>query len=81
MEKKNKLCTIDDRQTCKNIKKMMEEKSITPLQIKKELNLGSVQAVYKWIGPNSNHIPSIENLVFLAQLFECKLEDIIGYKQ
>lgn len=81
MENKNKLCPIDEQQTCKNIKTMMNERDITPLQIKEALHLGSVQAVYKWIGRNSSFIPSTENLVLLAQLFECKVDDIIVYKK
>ena len=80
MEKKQKFNPIDEKATCKNIKQIMDKKNISPKEVQEALNLGSIQAVYKWISPKMNAIPSTENLVLLAQLFECSLDDILVYR-
>ncbi len=60
-----------------NIKKMMEERNLTPKDVQKALQLDSVQAVYKWLNPRVKAMPSLDSLVQLANLFGCTIEDIL----
>lgn len=81
MERKSKLRLIDESATCANIKRLMADRNLSPQEVKNELRLESVQAVYKWINTNNSSIPSTENLALLSQLFECTLEEIIVFKR
>ena len=72
---------IDNQATCRNLKKMLDERGISARQVQQELQLESVQAVYKWFrtanGGKTSGIPSIDNLVLLAELMDVTLEDIL----
>lgn len=72
---------IDYSATNKRIRKLIAEKGLTPKQIQRRLQLSSVQAVYKWISKSGNTIPSIENLVMLAEILECQVDDILVKKE
>ena len=71
------LKVINSEATCIKIKEIFEERGLTAKQVQRELQLDSVQAVYKWISPNCKTMPSLDNLVLLANLMDCTLEDII----
>lgn len=72
---------IDTVATANNIRQKSELCGLSPKDIQKELKLSTVQAVYKWFNPNNNAIPSIDNLIMLAGLMECELEDLIVIKE
>lgn len=69
---------IDLAGTGKNIKKLMSSKNLSAKDIQTFLNLGSVQAVYKWIWGNS--LPTIDNFVALSKLFQVPIDKIIVIK-
>ena len=68
---------IDTAATCKNIGEIMEKRGVTPKQVQNALQLESVQAVYKWLSPNSKTMPSLDSLVQLADFLECSMEELI----
>ena len=68
---------INNVATRLNIKKMMEERNLTPKDVQEALQLDSVQAVYKWLNPRVKAMPSLDSLVQLASLFGCTIEDIL----
>ena len=68
---------INNEATCRNIKRMMEERNLTPKDVQDALRLDSVQAVYKWLNPRVKAMPSLDSLVQLATLFGCNIEDIL----
>ena len=68
---------INNEATCRNIKRMMEERNLTPKDVQKALQLDSVQAVYKWLNPRVKAMPSLDSLVQLTNLFGCTIEDIL----
>lgn len=72
---------IDNQATCQNLKKMLDERGISARKVQEELQLESVQAVYKWFrtakGGKTNSIPSIDNMVLLAELMDVTMEDIL----
>ena len=71
---------IDVEATSIRIGEMIKEKGLTARQIQRQLDLDTIQAVYKWIKPQYNSIPSIDNLVKLSKLLGCHLEDILVTK-
>ena len=71
---------IDTDATCQKIKERINASGLSKKEIQKALNLDSVQAVYKWINPNSKNIPSIDNLIQLAHLLDCQVEDLVVVK-
>ena len=66
---------VDMEATGQNIKKLMVEKQISPLQIQQICGLSSVQAVYKWL--NGKSIPTVDNLGIISNLFNVPMDDIV----
>lgn len=69
---------VDMESTGKKIKALLEERNITPNEVKDILGLGSLQAVYKWFSGKS--IPSIDNLGVLAKLLDTPIDDIVVFR-
>ena len=70
---------INNQATCAKLKKMLEEKGYTPVEIKEMLHLESVQSVYKWYATargKGTSMPSVDNMMRLAYLLKVPLEDI-----
>lgn len=72
---------IDTEATSLNIKKQMVLKGVSVKDVAEALNLESIQSVYRWINPNSSVIPSIDNIVLLAEYFQVDINDIIFVKE
>lgn len=72
---------VDNEATSFNIRRILEERNITPKMVQKTLKLNSVQAVYKWINPKNKAIPSLDNLVQLANYLNCGIEEILVMKE
>ena len=68
---------IDAVETGKNIRKMMEERDLCYQDLCYICGVSS-QAVFKWFYGQS--LPKIDNLVIIAALFECKVDDILVVK-
>lgn len=68
---------IDLEATSINIKELMASKGYNPREIQMELELESVQTVYKWINQKYKSLPSLDNMIMLAHLFDCSVEDIL----
>ncbi len=65
--------TISLDLTCKNIKKLIAESGKTRYEMAQLLNVHR-SMVYKW---TSTQLPSIDNLVALAYVLDCSVDDII----
>ncbi|WP_044937833.1 helix-turn-helix domain-containing protein [Pseudobutyrivibrio sp. LB2011] len=70
------LRVIDIEATKKRLAEMFEDKGLTPRIIQRELQLDSIQAVYKWTGKGKT-VPSLDNLILLAKLMDCQIEDML----
>lgn len=66
---------IDTVATGATIKAMMKKRNLTVIDIQSRCCLQTQMAVYKWLRGDS--IPTIDNLVILAELFGCKIDDLI----
>lgn len=67
--------TIDVKGTGDNIKSRMNQKGITPKDVRDGLGLSSVQAIYKWF--YGHNLPTIDNLLILSDMLGCKIDDLL----
>ncbi len=67
--------TINLKETGINLHRIMDNRGITPRDIKEFLNLGSVQSVYNWC--NGLNMPTIDNLYALSQFLQVTIDEII----
>lgn len=66
---------IDIEKTGKKIKELREKNRLSVKDLQAHLGFDSPQAIYKWQWGQS--LPSIDNLVALAILFQVTINDII----
>ena len=72
------LCTtlrINMLETGRNISRLRKSKGITIRQIQETMGFNTPQAIYKW--QNGTTLPSLENLVVLAELFGTTINEIV----
>lgn len=69
---------IDVEATCKNLKRLCQERGITALDLQVKLGLESRQACYKWF--SGKNLPSIDNMLAISYLLDVTLEEIIVTK-
>lgn len=67
--------TINIKATGENITKMRKNKGITVKALQNALGFSTPQAIYKW--QQGVCMPTIDNLVILAAIFDCRIDDII----
>ena len=66
---------LDLEATGARIKTLMKQRGISPRQMQLILNFPYVQTVYNWFA--GKNMPTIDNLVVLAQVLEVAMDDII----
>lgn len=66
---------VDVSQTGNNIYRLMIKNNLTVRDIQDRFGFETPQAIYKWI--NGKCLPKVDNLVVLAKIFDCKIDDII----
>ncbi len=66
---------LDLEATGAKIKTLMKQRGISPRQMQLILNFPYVQTVYNWFA--GKNMPTIDNLVVLAQVLEVAMDDII----
>lgn len=67
--------TINIKATGENITKMRKNKGITVKALQNALGFSTPQAIYKW--QQGMCMPTVDNLVILAAIFDCRIDDII----
>ena len=67
--------TIDTKKTGIRIKSLVKERNITPKQLVKDINIGSVEAVYKWY--KGITLPNIDNMVALANYLGVRIDELL----
>ena len=67
---------IDQKETGRNILDLMHRQSLKVRDIQEACGFEQPQAVYKWLHGQS--LPSIDNLLILAKLFESTVEGILA---
>ena len=66
---------VNAEKTGANIRRLIYKNGFTYKDIRKVMGFNTNQAIYKWMRGDS--IPTIDNLVILADMFKCRLDDII----
>lgn len=66
---------INMEQTGKQIAELRKKANLTVNDIKEALEFTTVNAVYKW--QRGQTLPTLDNLVALAALFGCTINDIV----
>lgn len=69
---------LDAEQTGLNIIKQIEKKGIKKYDLADMLCI-SVPSIYAW--KNKQQVPSVDHLVMLADVLECKIDDLIISKE
>lgn len=69
---------IDVTQTCALLKNWMQWKDVSAKKLQDVCGV-SHQSVYAWL--NAKSLPSIDNLVLIAEILECKIDDILYIKK
>lgn len=67
--------TINVAATGANITKMRKDAGLTVRDLQNIFGFGTPQAIYKW--QNGTALPTVDNLVVLAAVFGCRIDDIL----
>lgn len=66
---------IDMVQTGKNIERLRKQKGYSVKNLQDAFGFATPQAIYKW--QHGTCMPTVENLIALAFLFEVKVDDLL----
>ena len=75
----NKFPVINNIETGKRIEQLRKKNGYTVKQLQEVFSFTSPQSIYKWQWGET--LPDIQNLLMLAKLFNCKIEDILVYEK
>lgn len=67
--------TINMAATGINIAKMRQAAGLTVKDLQQIFGFATPQAIYKW--QNGTAMPTVDNLVILAAIFGCKIDDLL----
>ena len=67
---------INKRETGVNLRRIMDQRGITPKDVQEYLGLGCVQSVYRWT--DGVNMPTIDNLYALSELLQVPIDAIVG---
>ena len=70
------LPVVDMAQTGQNIQSLRQQRGITVRELQGMLGFATPQAIYNW--QHGSSLPTIDNLVALAVIFEVPVECILG---
>lgn len=70
---------IDQIATGERIKKIRKEQGFSVRDIQNVFGFDYPQAVYAW--EQGKNVPTVDNLLVLASLFECDIEDMLVARQ
>ena len=74
----NMIPVIDMIGTGRNITVLRKEAGLTVKDLQRIFGFGTPQAIYKW--QQGVAMPTIDNLVVLASVFETSIEDILVFQ-
>ena len=74
-----KFPVINNIETGKRIEQLRKQNGYTVKQLQEIFSFTSPQSIYKWQWDET--LPDIQNLLMLAKIFNCSIEDIIVYEE
>lgn len=69
------MISLDLVATGNNIKKLIKDRNLKISDVQFKFGFNTPQSIYCWM--RGEKMPSIDNLVILADILNCKLDDII----
>lgn len=75
MKSKIMIPQINIIKTGENIKRLMTNCGLSIKDVQEACGFSTPQAIYKWF--NGKNLPTIDNLVILACLLHCTIDDIL----
>lgn len=66
---------IDMDKTGENIERLRLNNGLSVKEIQNIFGFGTPNAIYKW--QKGNSLPTVDNLVILAKIFKCSIDDIL----
>lgn len=66
---------VNVKKTGPHIKEMFKERGLKVREVSEYLSLTSPTGIYTWF--SGSRMPSIDHLVMLADMMDCKVDDII----
>ena len=66
---------IDKRETGINLRRIMDDRHISPRDVQEYLGLGCVQSVYRWLDGVS--MPTVDNLYALSEMFKLPIDAMV----
>lgn len=73
------VCGINMEATGKRLDDLRKERNLSVKDIQHHFGFYTPQCVYKWMAGKS--LPTIDNLVILADLYQCKVDDMLVCEQ
>ena len=67
---------IDLAETGRNIERLRKESGLSVKELQEKIGLGSIQSIYRW--QRGETLPTVDNLVLLAEIFEVEVDEIIA---
>ena len=67
--------SIDMDRTGENIERLRLNSGLSVKEIQNIFGFGTPNAIYKW--QRGNSLPTVDNLVVLAKIFKCSIDDIL----
>lgn len=71
----DKLPTVNKVETGANIRRILRLNHMSISQLQMELKMTSATQIYSWC--RGDYMPSIDRLVQMSRLFNCKVEDLL----
>lgn len=69
------VCGINVEATAKRLDDIRRERGLSIKDIQYHFGFSTPQGVYKWM--NGTSMPNLDNLVILADLYRCKVDDML----
>lgn len=73
-----KIPVIDVPMTGAKIDLLRKKRNLSVKDIQKIFGFKTPQAIYKWI--NGRNLPTVDNLIILAEIFNVTVDDILGIR-
>lgn len=70
---------VDKKETGRHIRKLLKKKGMTASDLQVRLYMPSGTSVYAWL--NGKYLPGIDNLLNIADILDCKVEDLLVIKE
>ena len=70
---------IDMVATGQNITRLRDDRGMTVRELQEIFGFATPQAIYKW--QRGTALPTVDNLLVLAAIFDVRIEDILAVRQ